>query len=221
MVELCWMICLLPMRTYRTGEKIPTCRCQLYRKYLTLSPDSMNRRAPGPVPVTPTEAATIATASASQAQTVCKPQTQCPPVTSAFVPLSAGGYSLPSTSSTPRTSTLHHSGQAVFSSCHGLPMPTLSLPIRGCMGYGDVWGHSLLCIRLPPHPPLLSRGWLGFRTPRYLRGWPLLEMGGDRQTSRWFQSNQNPFKCEKRQNTHKQPCTGRAAERLSDCLPKL
>ena len=49
----------------------------------------------------------------------------------------------------------------------------------------------------------------------------VLEMGGDRQTSRWFQSNQNPFKCEKRQNTHKQPCTGRAAERLSDCLPKL
>ena len=29
-------------------------------------------------------------------------------------------------------------------------------------------------------------------TPRYLRGWPLLEMGGDRQTSRWFQSNQKP-----------------------------
>ena len=77
-------------------------------------------RAPGPVPVTPTEAATTATAttaSASQAQTVCMPLTQCPPVTSAFVPLSAGGYSLPSTSSTPRTSTLqHHSGQAVLSS---------------------------------------------------------------------------------------------------------
>ena len=52
------------------------------------------QRAPGPVPVTPTEATTTATAtkaSASQAQTVCLPQTQCPPVTSVFVPLSAGG----------------------------------------------------------------------------------------------------------------------------------
>ena len=57
--------------------------------------------------------------------------------------------------------------------------------------------------------------------PWYLRGGPLLEMGGDRQTSRWCQSNQNPFKCEKCQNTHKQPCAGRAAERLSDCLPEL
>jgi len=36
---------------------------------------------------------------------------------------------------------------------------------------------------------------------RYLRGGPLLEMGGDRQTSRWCQSTQNPCKCEKRQNT--------------------
>ena len=36
-----------------------------------------------------------------------------------------------------------------------------------------------------------------FNMRRYLRGGPLLEMGGDRQTSRWFQSNQNPFKCEK------------------------
>ena len=89
-------------------------------RQVSLALNSMNRRAPGSVPVTPTEAATTATAttaSASQAQTVCMPQTQCPPVTSAFVPLSAGGYSLPSTSSTPLTSTLHHSGQAVFSSC--------------------------------------------------------------------------------------------------------
>ena len=89
-------------------------------RQVSLALKSMNQRAPGPVHVTPTEAATTATAtmaSASQAQTVCMPQTQCPPVTSAFVPLSAGGYSLPLTSSTPLTSTLHHSGQAVFSSC--------------------------------------------------------------------------------------------------------
>ena len=89
-------------------------------RQMSLALNSMNRRAPGPVHVTPTEAATTATAttaSASQAQTVCMPQTQCPPVTSALVPLSAGGYSLPLTSSTPLTSTLHRSGQAVFSSC--------------------------------------------------------------------------------------------------------
>ena len=46
------------------------------------------QRALGPVPVTPTEATTTATAtkaSASQAQTVCLPQTRCPPVTSSFV----------------------------------------------------------------------------------------------------------------------------------------
>ena len=48
-------------------------------------------RAPGSVPVTLTEATTTATDSASQAQTVCMPQTRCPPVTSVFVPLSAGG----------------------------------------------------------------------------------------------------------------------------------
>ena len=35
-----------------------------------------------------------------------------------------------------------------------------------------------------------------------LRGGPLLEMGGDRQTSPWCQSNQNLFKCEKYQNTN-------------------
>ena len=89
-------------------------------RQVSLALNSMNRRAPGPVHVTPTEVATTATAttaSASQAQTVGMPQTQCPPVTSAFVPLSAGGYSLPLTSSTPLTATLHHSGQAVFSSC--------------------------------------------------------------------------------------------------------
>ena len=99
------------------------------------------RRAPGPVPVTPTEAATTAaatTASASQAaQTVCMPQTQCPPVTSAFVPLSAGGYSLPSRSSTPRTSTLHHSGQAVFSSCRS--RSPYASPLPSCTGmYGAI-----------------------------------------------------------------------------------
>ena len=102
-------------------------------RQVSLAMNSMNRRAPGPVPVAPTEAATTATAttaSASQAQTVCMPQTQCPTVTSAFVPLSARGYSLPSTSSTPRTSTLqHHSGQAVFSSCllrspYAYPLPS-------------------------------------------------------------------------------------------------
>ena len=63
-------------------------------RQVSLALNSMNRRAPGPVHVTPTEAATTATAttaSASQAQTVCMPQTQCPPVTSALVPLSAGG----------------------------------------------------------------------------------------------------------------------------------
>ena len=49
------------------------------------------QRAPGSVPVTLTEPATTTTASASQAQTVCMPQTQCPLVTSVFVPLSAGG----------------------------------------------------------------------------------------------------------------------------------
>ena len=89
-------------------------------RQVSLALNSMNRRAPGPVHVTPTEVAataTATTASASQAQTVGMPQTQCPPVTSAFVPLSAGGYSLPLTSSTPLTSTVHHSGQAVFSSC--------------------------------------------------------------------------------------------------------
>ena len=49
------------------------------------------QRAPGPVPVTLTEAAMTAMATASQAQTVCLPQTRFPPVTSVFVPLSAGG----------------------------------------------------------------------------------------------------------------------------------
>ena len=115
-------------------------------RQVSLAMNSMNRRAPGPVPVNPTEAATTATAttaSASQAQTVCVPQTQCSPVTSAFVPLSAGGYSLPSTSSTPWTPTSqHHSGLPFFPPvCHGLPMPTLSLPIRGCMGLSLTFGH--------------------------------------------------------------------------------
>ena len=47
-------------------------------RQVSLAMNSMNRRAPGLVPVTPTEAATTATAttaSASQAQTVCMPQT--------------------------------------------------------------------------------------------------------------------------------------------------
>ena len=55
---------------------------------------AMNSTQRAPVPVTLTEATTTATAtkaSASQAQTVCLPQTQCPPVTSVFVALSAGG----------------------------------------------------------------------------------------------------------------------------------
>ena len=130
-------------------------------RQVSLAMNSMNRRAPGPVPVTPTEAATTATASASQAQTVCMPQTQCPPVTSNFVPLSAGGYSLPSTSSTPRTSTLqHHSGQAVFFPpvCHGLPMPTLALPIRGSMGLSLTFGHPTTPSPTPPPPAGLA--WL-------------------------------------------------------------
>ena len=104
-------------------------------RQVSLAMNSMNRRAPGPVPVAPTEAATTATAttaSASQAQTVCMPQTQRPPVTSTFVPLSAGGYSLPLTSSTPQTWTLHHSGQAVFSSCpsrspYAYPLPSYTV----------------------------------------------------------------------------------------------
>ena len=136
-------------------------------RQVSLALNSMNRRAPGPVHVTPTEVATTATAttaSASQAQTVGMPQTQCPPVTSAFVPLSAGGYRLPSTSSTPLTLTLqHHSGQAVFF----LLSVTVSLCLPSPFLYGDVWDYPLLAgIRLPPHPPLLlSRGWLGFRGP--------------------------------------------------------
>ena len=120
------------------------------------------RRAPGPVPVTPTEAATTATAttaSASQAQTLCTPQTQCPPVTSAFVPLSAGG-----------TVYLHHHQRRGLRRCNTLqvrpffpppvclPMPTLSLPTRGCMGLSLTFGHPIT--PSPTPPPLAGLAWL-------------------------------------------------------------
>ena len=127
-------------------------------RQVSLAMNSMNRRAPGPVPITPTEAATTATASASQAQTVCMPQTQCPPVTSNFVPLSAGGYSLPSTSSTPRTSTLqHHSGQAVLFSPSCLSRSPSAYPLPS---YTGIYG-AIPYFRASDHPlthPSSSRG---------------------------------------------------------------
>ena len=120
-------------------------------RQVSLALNSMNRRAPGPVHVTPTEVAataTATTASASQAQTVGMPQTQCPPVTSAFVPLSAGGYSLPLTSSTPLTSTVHHSGQAVFSSClsrspYAYPPPSYT-GVYGAIPYSRASDYPLI-----------------------------------------------------------------------------
>ena len=151
----------------------------------------MNRRAPGLVPVTPTEAATTATATTAsasrQAQTVCMPQTQCPPVTSAFVPLSAplqSAFNIINAADFDVTS--FRSGRffllsVTVSLCLPSPFlygdvwgyPTLRTPLSGTCLLKEVcrkplfgvWGYPLLAgIRLPPHPPLLlSRGWLGFR----------------------------------------------------------
>ena len=122
----------------------------------------MNRRAPGSVSVTPTEAATTATASASQAQTVCMPQTQFPPVTSAFVPLSVG-RGVPSAFNIINAAdfdvaTSFRSGRFFPPVCHGLPMPTLPLPIRGCMGLSLTCGHPTT--PSPTPPPLAGLAWL-------------------------------------------------------------
>ena len=130
-------------------------------RQVSLAMNSMNRRAPGPVPATSTDAATTATAttaSASQAQTVCMPQTQCSPVTSAFVPLST--FNIISAADFDVTTSFR-------SGCSFLLSVTVSLCLPSPFLYGDVWGYPLFSgIRPPPHPPLLlSRGWLDFRGP--------------------------------------------------------
>ena len=161
------MICLLPMRTCRTGERILTCRRQLYTncRQTGVAGPKQHESASHGLGICYSHGGrydchgyhgfrqsgtdrVYATDSIPSCD-ICLCASVGRGVPSAFNIINAADFDV---------ATSFRSGRFFPPVCHDLPMPTLPLPIRGCMGLSLTCGHPTT--PSPTPPPLAGLAWL-------------------------------------------------------------